>query len=75
MMNVINYFANPFIEIYEDIWEQPTLLLKIWQAFLLAWVAGLFLLFVVGWTTMVFAIITGKADFSNATFGVFDTLG
>jgi hypothetical protein len=75
MMNVINYFANPFIEIYEDIWEQPTLLLKIWQAFLLAWVAGLFLLFVVGWTTLVVGLITGKADFSNATFGVFDTLG
>jgi len=74
-MNVINYFTNPFIEIYEDIWEQPTLLLKIWYAFLLAWVAGLFLLFVVGWTVLVFAMITGKADFSNATFGVFDTLG
>ena len=74
-MNVINFFANPFIEIYEDIFKQPTLLLKIWQAFLLAWVAGLFLLFIVGWSTLVFAFITGQADFSNATFGVFDTLG
>lgn len=75
MMNVINFFANPFIEIYEDIWKQPTFLWKIWYSFLLAWVAGLFLLFVVGWTYLVFAMITGKADFSNATFGVFDTLG
>lgn len=74
-MNVINYFANPFIEIYEDIFKQPTLLLKIWQAFLLAWVAGLFLLFVVGWTFVVFQFITNPAQFQNATFGVFDTLG
>lgn len=75
MKNVINFVANPFIEIYEDIWEQPTLSLKIWQALVLVWVSSLFLLFVVGWTTLVFSIITGKADFSNATFGVFDTLG
>lgn len=74
-MNVINFIANPFIEIYEDIWEQPTLSLKIWQAFLLAWVAGLFLLFVVGWTTLVVALLTGQANLDNATFGVFDTLG
>lgn len=73
-MNVINFFTNPFIEIYEDIWKQPTLFLKIWYSFLLAWVAGLFLLFVVGWTILVFAMITGKADFSNATYGVFDYL-
>ena len=74
-MNVINYFANPFIEIYEEIWEQPTFLWKIWHAFLLAWVASLFLLFVVRWTTLVVALITGQVDLDNATFGVFDTLG
>ena len=75
MMNVINFFANPFIEIYEDVWEQPTLLLKVWYSFLLAWVAGLFLLFAVGWTYLVFEFITNPSQFSNATFGVFDTLG
>ena len=74
-MNVINFFASPFIEIYEEIFEQPTFLLKIWQAFLLVWVSSLFLLFIVGWLTLVIGIITGEADFSNATFGVFDTLG
>lgn len=74
-MNVINFFASPFIEIYEEIFEQPTLLWKIWQAFLLVWVSSLFLLFIVGWLTLVIGIITGEADFSNATFGVFDTLG
>jgi len=74
-MNVINFFANPFIEIYEDIFKQPTLALKIWQAFLLVWVSSLFLLFIVGWSTLVIGIITGQADLDNATFGVFDTLG
>ena len=74
-MNVINFFASPFIAIYEEIFEQPTLLWKIWQAFLLVWVSSLFLLFIVGWLTLVIGIITGEADFSNATFGVFDTLG
>jgi hypothetical protein len=74
-MNVINFFASPFIEIYEEIFEQPTFLWKIWQAFLLVWVSSLFLLFIVGWITLVVGLITGQADFDNATFGVFDTLG
>ena len=74
-MNVINFFANPFIEIYEEIWKQPTLLWKIWQTFLLLWVSSLFILFVVGWTFLVFNLITNPSSYENATFGVFDTLG
>ena len=74
-MNVINFIANPFIEIYEEIFEQPTLFMKIWQTILFVWVTGLFLLFLVGWTTLVYGLISGEADFNNATFGVFDTLG
>jgi len=74
-MNVINFFANPFIEIYEEIFKQPTLLLKIWQAFLLVWVSSLFLLFVVGWTFLVVNLIANPSSLDNATFGVFDTLG
>ena len=75
MINVINFFAHPFIEIYEEIFEQPTLLLKIWQSFLLLWVSSLFILFVVGWTFLVFNLITNPSSYENATFGVFDTLG
>lgn len=75
MSNVIKLFANPFILIYEEIFEQPTLLWKIWQTILFVWVTGLFLLFIVGWTTLVYALLSGEADLSNATFGVFDTLG
>lgn len=75
MINVINFFAHPFIEIYEEIFEQPTFLLKIWQSFLLLWVSSLFILFVVGWTFLVFNLITNPSSYENATFGVFDTLG
>ena len=74
MMNVINFITSPFIEIYEDIWEQPTLGLKILQGIILFWVSGLFLLFVVGWTTLVLNLIFNTEAFSNATFGVFDYL-
>ena len=75
MINVINFFAHPFIEIYEEIFEQPTFLLKVWQSFLLLWVSSLFILFVVGWTFLVFNLITNPSSYENATFGVFDTLG
>ncbi len=74
-MNVINFFASPFILMYEEIFEQPTLLWKIWQTLLLVWVSSLFLLFIVGWSSLVFELITNPSSFDNATFGVFDTLG
>jgi hypothetical protein len=60
---------------YEEIFEQPTLLWKIWQTLLLVWVSSLFLLFIVGWSSLVFELITNPSSFDNATFGVFDTLG
>ena len=75
MSNVIKLFANPFILICEEIFEQPTLLWKIWQTILFVWVTGLFLLFVVGFITLVYGLLSGEADLNNATFGVFDTLG
>ena len=75
MIEVINFFTNPFIEIYEDIWEQPTIWLKMFQAILLLWVVSLAVLFVTGWSYLVFQFITNPSQFSNATFGVFDTLG
>lgn len=74
-MNAITFFTHPFIEIYEEIFKQPTFLLKVWHTILFVWITSLFLLFIVGWTTLVVGMITGEADFSNATFGVFDTLG
>lgn len=75
MIQAIKHFANPFIEIYEDIFEQPTLGRKILQSIIFFWVTGLFLLFVVGWTTLVVGLIMDPSQIDNATFGVFDTLG
>ena len=39
------------------------------------WVTGLFALAVTGLISLVYGIVTGQADISNATFGIFDTLG
>ena len=39
------------------------------------WITGLLLLFVVGFATLMYGIISGEADIQNATFGIFDTLG
>ena len=39
------------------------------------WITGLLFLFVVGFATLMYGIISGEADIQNATFGIFDTLG
>jgi hypothetical protein len=39
------------------------------------WIYLLFVLFTISWTSLVFGIVTGQVDLSNATFGIFDTLG
>lgn len=39
------------------------------------WISGLLALFVVGFVTLLYGLISGEADVSNATFGIFDTLG
>lgn len=40
-----------------------------------SWITLLGGLFLVSWTSLVFGIVTGQVDLSNATFGIFDTLG
>ena len=40
-----------------------------------AWIAGLMILFVLGFTGLIWGIVSGEADIQNATFGIFDTLG
>ena len=39
------------------------------------WISGLFVMFVLGFVTLLYGLISGEADVSNATFGIFDTLG
>jgi len=56
-----------FMEKASDYWWMD-IILKVW-------IASLLILFVVGWTGLVWGIISGEADIQNATFGIFDTLG
>ena len=39
------------------------------------WITGLLFMFVLGFTALMYGIISGEADVQNATFGIFDTLG
>ena len=48
---------------------------KLVDIILKAWIAGLMILFVVGFTGLIWGIVSGEADIQNATFGIFDTLG
>ena len=45
------------------------------EYFVALWVTGLLLLFIVGWTGLVIKLINDPSAASNATFGIFDTLG
>ena len=44
----------------------------VWNFILKVWIFGLFGLFVLGFATLMYGIISGEADIQNATFGVFD---
>ena len=48
---------------------------KLVDIILKAWIAGLMILFVVGFAGLIWGIVSGEADIQNATFGIFDTLG
>lgn len=56
-----------FMEKASDYWWMD-IILKVW-------IASLLILFVLGWTFLVFELITNPSSFENATFGIFDTLG
>lgn len=63
------------MEVLKAIFTEKASDYKIMDIIAKIWVAGLMILFVIGFTTMMYAIISGEADIQNATFGVFDTLG
>lgn len=44
----------------------------VWNFILKLWIFGLLGLFVLGFATLMYGIISGEADLDNATFGVFD---
>ena len=71
----MNNYVNPYILIKEEYIEAPTFLQKSLVLFLAAWGIMLFSLGVIGITAIFYEIITNPSTFSNATWGIFDTLG
>ena len=59
---------NVLVQIWKDKLSDYIILDYIFKI----WITGLLLLFVIGFTTLMYGFISGEADVQNATFGVFD---
>jgi len=71
LIQFISYFFYPVVELWQNaIKSKNPVDFIIWF-----WVTSLIILFWTGWLTIVFELITNPAQFENATFGIFDTLG
>lgn len=57
---------------YIEFWNEADTLL---DYVINIWVTGLVLLALTGFGKVLFELITNPSQFSNATFGIFDTLG
>lgn len=73
---IVMFFVNVFLahlEPLKQMWaDAETQGQKVVAGVMITWIAGLMILFWVGWTTLVYGILSGEADFENATFGIFD---
>ena len=58
-----------------EIWKDKLSDYVIMDYILKIWISGLLFMFVLGFVSIMYGIISGEADISNATFGIFDTLG
>ena len=59
---------NVLVQIWKDKLSDYVILDYIFKI----WIYGLLGLFVMGFTMLMYGIISGEADIQNATFGVFD---
>ena len=66
---------NPILLIKEELSEATTLSQKSLILFISLWGAMLSTLVILGVGTIFYEIITNPSTFSNATWGIFDTLG
>ena len=66
---------NPILLIKEELSEATTLSQKSLILFVSLWATMLFSLVVIGTGTIFYELITNPSTFSNATWGIFDTLG
>lgn len=71
----MNNYTNPISLIKEEISEATTFSQKSLIIFLTLWAAVLSTAVVGGIATIVYELITNPSTFSNATWGIFDTLG
>lgn len=71
----MNNYTNPLILIKEEYLEAATISQKILVILVASWSFALFSLFAVGLSAIVVELITNPSAFSNATWGIFDTLG
>jgi len=75
-MIMLNFFRNfwelntmPMVDMWND---ARTVNEKIVAVFFSTWIAILLVMFYVGMTSLIYGLISGKADVANATFGIFD---
>ena len=74
--NVFVSFIRNALEPLKQMWaDAETKGEKAVAIFFGTWISVLMILFWVGWIVLIYGILSGEADFENATFGIFDTLG
>lgn len=56
-------------------WQSDTTSQRIIEVLIKLWITGLFILFVVGWTTLVVHWIMNPNMWDGVQFGIYDTLG
>jgi len=71
----MNNYINPYSLIKELNSEATTLSEKVLAIFMSVWIVALMTLSVSGIGMVIYELITNPTAFSNATWGIFDTLG
>jgi hypothetical protein len=71
----MNNYINPYSLIKELYSEATTLPEKSLAIFMSVWIVALMTLSVSGIGMVIYELITNPTAFSNATWGIFDTLG
>ena len=56
-------------------WQTETTFDRFIEVLVKLWISGLFILFVVGWTSLVVHWIMNPNMWNGVTFGIYDTLG
>ena len=56
-------------------WQTETTFDRFIEVLVKLWISGLFILFVVGWTSLVVHWIMNPTMWNGVTFGIYDTLG